>query len=319
MKKYSLYILAILIAICLVLGERNLGNKHQNFNEMLQAKNTMIKLSKEIYLEKLNRGISIDKKLDILESGLIGEEFTGITTTLGDLDSKRLSTNPEFAAYFVKELKNKGLNKGDTVYVNMSSSFPGLNLSLISALDTLNLSGVIINSIGSSMYGANNERFTFLEMAEYLKSKNMIKNNIKLYTLGGDADEGLNFDEDTKKSLIERLKNMDIQRLDFKDLNDNVKKRINYYEEYPNPKYFINIGGNLVSSKLEKYYKNLGVHTLTMLNIKQIALANGISNTKETSGLYDEFQNLVFYFGILSIFIGYILFRAYVIKKRVTK
>ncbi|WP_448822050.1 poly-gamma-glutamate system protein, partial [Cetobacterium sp.] len=115
MKKYSLYILAILIAICLVLGERNLGNKHPNFNEMLQAKNTMMKLSKEIYLEKLNRGISIDKKLDILESGLIGEEFTGITTTLGDLDSKRLSTNPEFAAYFVKELKNKGLNKGDTV------------------------------------------------------------------------------------------------------------------------------------------------------------------------------------------------------------
>ncbi|WP_448822028.1 poly-gamma-glutamate system protein, partial [Cetobacterium sp.] len=199
----------------------------------------------------------------------------------------------------------------DTVYVNMSSSFPGLNLSLISALDTLNLRGVIINSIGSSMYRANNEGFTFLEMAEYLKSKNMIKNNIKLYTLGGDADEGLNFDEDTKKSLIERVKNMDIQRLDFKDLNDNIKKRINYYEEYPNPKYFINIGGNLVSSKLEKYYKNLGVPTLTMLNIKQIALANGISNTKETSILYDEFQNLVFYFGILLIFIGYVLFKVY--------
>lgn len=161
------------------------------------------------------------------------------------------------------------------------------------------------------MYGANNEEFTFLEMAEYLKSKSMIKNSIELYTLGGDADEGLNFDEDTKKSLIERVKNMDIQRLDFKDLNDNVKKRINYYEEYPNSKYFINIGGNLVSSKLEKYCKNLGVPTLTMLNIKQIALANGISNIKEISGLYDEFQNLVFYFGILSIFIGYVLFKFY--------
>lgn len=48
-----------------------------------------------------------------------------------------------------------------------------------------------------------------------------------------------------------------------------------------------------------------------MLNIKQIALANGISNTKETSGLYDEFQNLVFYFGILLIFIGYVLFKVY--------
>lgn len=278
---------------------------------MLDAKRLMVKLSKEIYIEKRNRGIDIDRKLDILESGLIGEEFTGITTTLGDLDSKRLSTNPDFAAYFVKELKNKGLKKDDVVYINMSSSFPGLNLSLISALDILNLKGVIINSVGSSMYGANNEDFTFLEMTKFLKSKNMIKNSIELYTLGGDADKGLNFDEDVKGRLVERLNKADIPKLNFKDLNDNIEKRIAYYEQYPNPKYFINIGGNLVSSKLEKHYKGLGVSTLTMLNIKQIALANGISNTKETSGLYDEFQNLVFYFGILLIFIGYVLFKFY--------
>lgn len=311
MKKYSLYLLATLIGVCLILGEREFGDKHESFNEMLDAKKLMVKLSKEIYVEKRNRGINIDRKLDILESGLIGEEFTGITTTLGDLDSKRLSTNPDFAAYFVKELKNKGLKKDDVVYVNMSSSFPGLNLSLISALDILNLRGVIINSVGSSMYGANNEEFTFLEMTKFLKSKNMIKNSIELYTLGGDADEGLNFDEDVKGHLVERLNKDDIPKLDFKDLNDNIEKRIAYYEQYPNPKYFINIGGNLVSSKLEKHYKGLGVPTLTMLNIKQIALANGISNTKETSGLYDEFQNLVFYFGILLIFIGYVLFKFY--------
>lgn len=307
MKKYSLYLLATLIGVCLILGEREFGDKHESFNEMLDAKRLMVKLSKEIYIEKRNRGIAIDRKLDTLESGLIGEEFTGITTTLGDLDSKRLSINPDFAAYFVKELKNKDLKKDDVVYVNMSSSFPGLNLSLISALDILNLKGVIINSVGASMYGANNEDFTFLEMTKFLKSKNMIKNSIELYTLGGDADKGLNFDEDVKGPLVERLNKADIPKLNFKDLNDNIEKRIAYYEQYPNPKYFINIGGNLVSSKLEKYYKGLGVPTLTMLNIKQIALANGISNTKDTKQLYDKSQNFIFYFGIIFVFIGYII------------
>lgn len=312
MKKYMLYILAILVGICLILGAHSEKERYLNSTEMLQAKNLMKKLSREIYYEKIKRGIPIDKKLDILESGLIGEEFTGITTTLGDLDSKRLSTNPNFAAYFVKELMNKGLKKGDIVYVNMSSSFPGLNLSLISALDILGLRGVIINSIGSSMYGANNEEFTFLEMSEFLKSKNIIKNSVELYTLGGDADRGINFDEDIKRDLMVRLKDIHIQRLEFKSLNDNIEKRIAYYERYPNPKYFINIGGNLVSSRLEKYYKSLAIPTLTMLSIKQLAIANGISNVKDSDGLYGESQNIIYYLIIIFAFMLYILLKIFI-------
>lgn len=80
MKKYSLYLLIILIRACLVLGEKRIREKHESFKEMLEAKNLMIKLSKVIYLEKVNRGINMSRKLDTLESGLIGEEFIGITT-----------------------------------------------------------------------------------------------------------------------------------------------------------------------------------------------------------------------------------------------
>ncbi|MGL5575618.1 hypothetical protein, partial [Cetobacterium sp.] len=73
--------------------------------------------------------------------------------------------------------------------------------------------------------------------------------------------------------------------------------------------------GNLVSSKLEKYYESLEVPTLTMLNIKQIALANGISNAKNSKQLYENSQNLIFYFGIIFIFMGYILFKVLSVKK----
>lgn len=162
------------------------------------------------------------------------------------------------------------------------------------------------------MYGANNEEFTFLEMSEFLKSKNIIKNSVELYTLGGDADRGINFDEDIKRDLMVRLKDIHIQRLEFKSLNDNIEKRIAYYERYPNPKYFINIGGNLVSSRLEKYYKSLAIPTLTMLNIKQLAIANGISNVKDSDGLYGESQNIIYYLIIIFAFMLYILLKIFI-------
>lgn len=319
MKKYLFYVLAILIGVCLLLEAKSKKEVNLDYKDMLKAKEMMLRLSKEIHDEKIKKGIKIDKKLDITESGLIGEEFTGITTTLGDLDSKRLSTNPDFAAYFIKKLKKEKVKKGDIVYINMSSSFPGLNLSIISALDVLEINGVIINSLGSSMYGANNEEFTFLEMVNHLKNKNLIKNTVELYSLGGDSDEGKNFDENTKEELLKRLEKVDIKRLEFKNIDDNIEKRILYYKKYPNPKYFINIGGNLVSTRLEKYYKSLGIPTLTMLNIKQIALANKISNTEKNKKMYETSQSLHYYFIILILFVLYILDKIIYMKKKVAE
>ena len=118
--------------------------------------------------------IKIDKSLDKNETGLIGLEWSGITTTLGDIEAKRTSTNPDFAALLVKLFKEIGLKKGDIVAANFSSSFPALNLAFISAADTLGLKAIIITSIGSSTYGGNIEDFTYLDMENYLYSKNFI-------------------------------------------------------------------------------------------------------------------------------------------------
>ncbi|MFK4784759.1 poly-gamma-glutamate system protein [Fusobacterium sp. MFO224] len=277
MKKKIFYTQCVLILLIYIFGNNVVSKKVEYYNEMLKAKNNVEILFGEIKNKKQELGIPFDKKLDINNTGMIGEEYTGMTTTMGDLDSKRLSTNSNFAAYFVKLFKESNLKAGDLVLVNMSSSFPGINLSLISALDTLNLKGVLVNSIGSSMYGANNEKFTFLEMAKYLEDKKLIENKISAYSWGGDWDVGENFLPEVKSQIEERIKDYGIKKFYNKNLEDNLKERYEYYNSFGEPKMFINVGGNLLFEKLIKEYEIRGIKSISVLNLKFYGSKLGLS------------------------------------------
>lgn len=311
--KSLLYIQFVIIVCFYIFAEKSIGNK-SNYDLMIQGRDKMVEISKVVIEEKSKLGIYMDKKLDINNSGLIGEEFTGITTTLGDLDSKRASTNPDYAAFFIKYFKGLGLKKGDVVGINMSSSFPALNLSVIVALDLMELKGVIINSIGSSMYGANNEKLTFLELQNILKQKGEIKNSVIAYSYGGDSDAGANFDEEVSLNIKERLKKLDLDLISEGDLEKNLRRRIEIYEKNGKIKCFVNVGGNLVHKKLEQYFTGKEIPVLSMLNIKQISLKYGISIEKgsEESRLYYG-MNKKLYLLIVSFFI---LFNLYIWNKK---
>lgn len=320
-KKKVFYLMFFLIILTYLVGDNIFLEKNKYFKEMIRARENTKILFEEIKQQKIKLGITIDEKLDINKTGIIGEEFTGLTTTMGDLDSKRLSTNSNFSAYFVKILKEANLKEGDKVFVNMSSSFPGLNLSLISALDILKLEGIIINSIGASMYGANNEEFIFLEMVEHLYNKKMIKNKILAYSYGGDWDIGGNFIEETKENIGERIKNLNIKKIYNKNINENLEERIKFYNSYGEPRYFFNVGGNLVFERLENYYKKRNIPTTTMLNIKFIGSKVGISIQEKENiknvGIYYNKNSYVKEFLILAIFIlGIILIRGSLNEKK---
>ena len=315
MKNKFTYILCVIIVVLFMMDKNIYREKVIYHNEMLKAKKNTLKLYEEIYCEKLRRGIFIDEEIDLKKTGMIGEEFTGITTTLGDLESKKISTNPNFSSYFVKVLKKKGLKKGDLVAVNMSSSFPGMNISLISALDILELRAIIVNSIGSSMYGANNEEFTFLEMAYFLKEKGMIKNFINAYSLGGDSDLGKNFDDEIKRKIEKRIEKLDIKKFYNEDYKENLKERIEFFNDFGEIKFFFNIGGNLLHEQLEKYYTKKKIPVISMLNIKQKAAIQVIVEGKEELNLYYEKRtNIYHYIIIFSFLIGMIII--YILKKK---
>jgi len=246
-------ILVLLAAAFLVIyyyaKPRSFTGKHQAYYEMTAAANKMKQAQQAIRTEMSRRGIEIDTALDINGTGLIGLEWSGITTTLGNVESKRTSANPDFAALLVKLFKEAGLQKGDTIAANCSSSFPALNLAFIAAADVMGLQPVMVTSIGSSMYGGNREDFTYLDMEQYLYDNNLIQNKTIAYSLGGAEDIGKEFEADVIGRIKERLDGYGLQFLYETSLEKNIENRYAFYTAaaHSDIKAFINIGGNLLS------------------------------------------------------------------------
>lgn len=197
--------------------------------------------------ERLDRGLPIDPIADPNGTGMIGESYTEITTTLGSLESKRSTTNPNTAAMIVDMLEQCGIKKGDTVAVNLSSSFPCLNIAVICALDAMDTRGVIINSVGASTYGANLPDFTYLDMEQILLKKGLIRNHTTHFSLGGAGDLGKEMPEEIKTSITERLQGYGLTFLRYEDLGENIAARQAVYEGGAQPVCLISAGGNLLS------------------------------------------------------------------------
>ena len=63
-------------------------------------------------------------ELDYHQTGMIGESYTGITTTLGAIEAKRTTAWPEMGALCVRLLHEAGVRSGDTVGAGFSGSSP---------------------------------------------------------------------------------------------------------------------------------------------------------------------------------------------------
>ncbi|WP_315121470.1 poly-gamma-glutamate system protein [uncultured Clostridium sp.] len=218
------------------------------YSEKIEAATLMDKAIKEIKEEKVKRNIEIDKRYDINSTGIIGGEFSGITTTLGALESKRTSANPNFAAVIVHLMKEANLKEGDKVGVNFSSSFPALNIAVLSACEVLKLDPIIISSIGSSTWGANIPEFNYMDMEQLLFTKVIVSNKSKAISIGGAKDIGKDMETEVIHKILKRAEEYNLELIYEEDLKKNVKKRYDMYGEDGNKiKAFINVGGNIVS------------------------------------------------------------------------
>lgn len=68
---------------------------------------------------------------DFHKTGLIGEEYTDITTTLGSIEAKRTAADPDMAALLVRMFSEAGLRSGDRVGAGFFRVFPSLNLAVL--------------------------------------------------------------------------------------------------------------------------------------------------------------------------------------------
>ena len=104
----------------------------------------------------------------IPHAGILGTEWSEITTTLGSLEAKRTAANPRFAALMVRLLHDAGVDSTKTVGVMLSGSFPSLGVCTLAALQTIGAQAVVVTSLGASSYGANQPGATWLDMEEWL-------------------------------------------------------------------------------------------------------------------------------------------------------
>ncbi len=314
--------------------------KHQERKDYYQMRNA-VSLAENWFSEidnmKKQRKIFSDVGTNIKYSYLIGDEFTDITTTLGSLDAKEISTNPEFAALIVRYLTDLEIDSTKTAGLILSGSFPALSISSLAAIQSLSVKAVIISSLGSSMYGANQSGATWVDIENYLRGNGNLKYKSSIITLGAENDNGGGLSEEGIQILETAALTNQIDLYIPRSLSESIEKKVEILLENKID-ILVNIGGNQTSLGTCIHSSNIpnglhrkintckhdergiimrlsekGVPFINLLNIRALAVENEISinpSVVSSSSIYDEREtekipivlSILFLFGqILSI------------------
>jgi poly-gamma-glutamate system protein len=235
-------------------------------------------------------GLPIDRINDPNETGLIGLQYSPITTERGNLDAKLTSTNPNFAALIVEFLKSSGVRRNDTIAVSLTGSYPALNIAVLSAIEVLELKPIIITSVGSSMWGANYPEFTYLDMETALTENGIFRSKTEVASLGGEDDIGRGLSPAGREVIEQAALRNNVELLDAANLAEIIQKKMAAYTAHGAVRVFINAGesttaiaGTDVGSGLIRprtirtgqgvmaQFSKMGIPVINLVGINQLA------------------------------------------------
>lgn len=251
---------------------------------------------------KAELGIPMSEE-DLHQTGMIGESYSGTTTTLGAIEAKRTTAWPDMGGLCVRLLHEAGVRPGDTVGAGFSGSFPAMNLALVAACESMDVRLVCIASVGSSTYGANNPELTFPEMLWRLRRDGLIRTESAAVTMGGRNDVGADMDPDLAADIRGRLLACGLNLMEEADFQTNLALRQALYQQEGPIDCFVAVGGNVTSmgrgesgislgqgvlrpvrmprlddvSGLVQRYLVQGLPVINLLNIKKIAADYGFA------------------------------------------
>lgn len=214
---------------------------------MSEASRLMAEASAALRDCREHRGLPIDPAADPNGTGLIGVERSEITTSLGSVEAKRTTTNPDFAALVVSLFHEAGVRRGDAVAVGASSSFPALVVATLSASRAMGVEPVVISSLGASEWGANLPGFHWIDMEDCLRAAGLLDVRPVARAVGGEEDVGLDMEPAGRALLAARIRSGEASVLEEPDLERNVALRLKAYREGAGArpiKAFVNIGGS---------------------------------------------------------------------------
>ncbi|MFC1659859.1 poly-gamma-glutamate system protein [Gemmatimonadota bacterium] len=178
-------------------------------------------------------GLQLDPTLDPNRTGLVGPEYTPLFTTLGQLEAKRTTTNPDMAALLAHLLRVAGVEPGDTVAVGASGSFPALLIATLAAARAMEVYPVTILSLGASSYGATRPELHLLAIHEHLEASHIVDTPPAAVSLGGRKDVGGEFDPSFRDRLREDIRGSGTLLIEEADLRANVDRRMEIYRGPP--------------------------------------------------------------------------------------
>ncbi|NTV83158.1 MAG: poly-gamma-glutamate system protein [Bacteroidales bacterium] len=243
-----LFLLSLLAFIAVENGKMDV--KQDYYDEKLQA--AKLSQAAENYLKeyRLENSVFVDDVNDPNQTALIGQEYSLITTDQGNIESKLSATNPNFAAVIVQLLKEAGLKEDDPVAIAFSGSFPGLNISVIAAVETLELQPIIITSVGASNFGANDPYFTWLDMESLLNKGGVFHHKSVAASIGGGNDIGRGLSPEGRELIIKAIERNGVEYINEKHLENSIARRMEIYDKHSGGKpvkAFINVGGGIAS------------------------------------------------------------------------
>lgn len=203
-----------------------------------------------IKAERLRLGHAIDERFDPHRTGMIGEPISASTSKVAPLSAKQLSVNPNFAAAVVRMLQQAGVERGDTIAVGWTGSFPALNVALSAAIEAMELNPIVVSSALSSQYGANIDDFLWLDMEQHLAQAGLIHFRTMAMTIGGAADRAMGASTDAKDVALRAQQRTNVGWLDAAKLSDSIDARMELYArrslDRPIAAY-VNVGGGVAS------------------------------------------------------------------------
>lgn len=341
-RDWYLGLICLLLIVGLLLSSKTAQiKKDPLYNTKIVAYEYMEELMREISKSKSELGIPISSE-DKHNTGMIGQSFSTITTSMGSVEAKRTSANPDMAALLVELLHKAGIRKGDRIGANFSGSFPSLNLAVLSACKAMDVDYVYISSIGSSNFGANDPEITFPDMSVKLTGLGLISNPGVAFSLGGSSDIASDLDPDVVDNIRKRIEGYGLPLLFEEDYKENLRLRQQLLESKGDIDCFISVGGNMTSlgkgdnsiyygqgllvnklipltdnSGLIEIYRNKGIPVIHLLNLRKLTADYGLGYdpdvlpTKGSSSMflkesYNSFVSIMF---ILLALVGLFYYR----------
>ena len=249
----ALVSLACLSLAAYAVAERSLRPGHaEAWRTKLRAVELMESAERTILAAKRERGVSVDPRNDPALSGVVGPEFTLLTTDRGAQASKSLAAHPNFAAAVTQMMLRAGVREGDLVAVGMTGSLPGLNLAVLSACRAIGAQPLIVTSAGSSMFGATDPEMTWLDMEAVVAGRGLWPYRSLAASLGGGGDVGRGLSPAGRQILADALERSGARPLDPASVLDAVRQRVALYDSVAAARgrpirLYVNVGGGLAS------------------------------------------------------------------------